>query len=152
MSALAKIKHVSSFVRTAKAANNPRLVLFCYCKIIQVNAVVRGEGPERQGTGSADSGRGEISGGNGEILIVVMTGSGEILFFQRRNLWRNFAVKFSCLFCAHLSPQKICHRPSTANFTASLAEIFWSVTAQFVTGSGKAESRKFTARLSHRKV
>ena len=58
--------------------------------------------------------------------------SGDILFFQRRNLWRNFAAKLLCLFCAHLSPPKICHRPSTANFTTSLADIFWSVTAQFV--------------------
>ena len=39
-----------------------------------VNGAVRGEGPDRQGSGSADSGRGEISGGNGEILILVMAG------------------------------------------------------------------------------
>ena len=55
---------------------------------------MRGEGPDRQGSGSADSGSGEIAGGNGEISILVMAGSGEILFFQRRNLWRNFAAKF----------------------------------------------------------
>ena len=35
---------------------------------------MRAEGPDRQGSGSADSGRGEISGGNGEILILVMAG------------------------------------------------------------------------------
>ena len=71
--------------------------------------------------------------------------SGKILFFQRRNSWQNFAAK-------HLSLQKLCHRPSSTNFTASLAEIFWSVTVQFVRGSGKAESRKFTARFRHREV
>ena len=97
MSSLAKIKHVSNFFRTAKTVNNPRLVLSCYCKVVQVNAVVRGEGPDRQGSGSADSGSGEIAGGNGEILILVMAGSGKILFFQRRN----FAAKF-CACSAHI--------------------------------------------------
>ena len=52
---------------------------------------MKGEGPGRQGSGSADSGRGEVSGGHGEILILVMAGK-----------WRNsvfpaskFVVKFN---------------------------------------------------------
>ena len=113
---------------------------------------MREEGPDRQGSGSDDSGRGEISGGNGEILILVMAGK-----------WRNSvfpAAKFVAKFCGEIfvlvlrtfEPQNICHQPSTTNFTASLAEIFWSVTAQFVRCSGKAEARKFTARLRHRDV
>ena len=43
-------------------------------------------------------------------------------------------------------------RPSSANFTASLAEIFWSVTAHVVRGSGKVESRSSTARLRHKGI
>ena len=93
---------------------------------------MRGEGPDRQGSGSDDSGLGEISGRNGEILILVMAGK-----------WRNSvfpAAKFVVKFCGEnfvlvlqtFEPNKIRHQPSTANFTASLADIFWSVTAQFV--------------------
>ena len=58
---------------------------------MQVSGAVRGEGPDRQGSGSADSGRGEILGGNGEILILVMA-----------EKWRNSvfpAAQFVAKFC-----------------------------------------------------
>ena len=40
--------------------------------------IVKGEGPDRQGSGSANSGCGEISGGNCKTLILVMA-----------KMWRN---------------------------------------------------------------
>ena len=102
MSALAKIKHVSSFVRTVQTVNSP-LLRACYCMTIQVNGAVRREGPDRQGSGSADSGRGEILGGNGEILILVMTGKWRNLFFRRRNL----AAKFLLVLHTFEPPQNL---------------------------------------------
>ena len=61
---------------------------------MQVNGVVRGQGPARQSVGSAVSGRDEISGGNGGILILVMAGK-----------WRNSvfpAAKFVAKFCGEM--------------------------------------------------
>ena len=120
--------------------------------MIQVNGAVRGEGPDRQSSGNADSGRGEISGGNIEVLILFTSGKWRNSVFPAAKSVAKFCGEIFVLVCAHLSPPKICHRPSTGNFTASLAEFFWSVSAQFVRGSGKAGSRKFTARLRHREV
>ena len=60
---------------------------------------MRGEAPERQGSGIADSGRGEILDGNGEILILVMAGSDKILFF----FFFLFPVtKFLAKFCVEI--------------------------------------------------
>ena len=55
--------------------------------MIQVNGAVRGQGPDRRGSRSADSGHGAISGGNGEILILITAGK-----------WRNSVFPAAKLF------------------------------------------------------
>ena len=114
---------------------------------------MRGEGPDRQGSGSAELWTWRNFGGNGKILILVTARIGEVLLFQRRNLWRNFCGEiFVLVLHTFEPPPKFATDPSPQNFTASLAEIFWFFTAQFVRCSGKAESRKFTTRLRDREV
>ena len=106
------------------------------------NGAVRGEGPERHGSGSTDSGRGEILDGNGEILTLVMAGRWRNSVFAAAKFVAKSCIEIFVLVLRILCPQKNCHRPSTANFTAPLGEISWSVTSQFVRGSRKADSRK----------
>ena len=83
MSALAKMKHIPALFAQSKQQIAPYRGPANVGHAIQVNEAVRGNGPDRQGSGNADSGRGELSGGNGESLILVMAGT-----------WRN-SVFFS---------------------------------------------------------
>ena len=64
-------------------------------------------------------------------------------FSSGESLWRNLRHNFRACFAKYWSPQKVCHRTSTTNFTTSLAENLVVCHNPAVGGSGKAESRKF---------
>ena len=75
------------------------------------NGSVRGAGAEWQGAGNAQPGHGEVWIGAAKSWFSARPRGWTSFVVKRRKFQRNFAVNFSCLFCAYLTHKKIATEP-----------------------------------------